>query len=79
MLSPKGEFDFLLGGQRVHIRLGHPDDAGLSPSTAPPPRPLADWSDEELAARVGQVVTTIDALDSELRSLRGEQKRRRSV
>jgi hypothetical protein len=77
MSTAKGEFGFDVGGQRVHIRL-NPDVMPPAPALVPA-RPIGEWSDEELHLRVAQVVTGIDALDVELRTLREEQKRRRSV
>ena len=77
MATPRGEFGFDVGGQRIHIRL-NPDIMPPTPALVPA-RPIGDWSDEELHSRVAQVVTSIDALDMELRTLREEQKRRRSV
>ena len=74
MVTPKGEFGFNLGGQRIHIQLG-----ASAAEAAPPSRPLVDRSDEELQSQVAQVLAAIEALDVELRAIRGEQKRRRSV
>lgn len=76
-MANQGEVEFTLGGQRIRLSLNSPGLQLAAPDSTPY-RPLADWSDDELRARVGQVVAGLDALDAELRALREEQKRRRS-
>lgn len=73
MAQGQGEVDFTLGGHRIRLQLNPPHHE------AAPPRPLGDWTDDELRVRVGQLVADIEALDVELRQVQAEQKRRRSA